>query len=369
MEKKKAKLSNAEKGKPGRRDFLKAGLAGAALAGLTWSPKKSFAQTPQFKFRMQSFIPAGMYYAEVILPRFIKNVKEMSGGRIEITAFPPGVLVATFDMLDAVGKGVVDMGYGAQVYWMGMLPFTQWTWGVPFAFDCLDHYDYLWYEAGLIKLVREAFATKNAFFIGPIASDEWGATMSKKPINSLKDFKGLKVRTFSIAGEIWKMHGAGLVRLPGDELYTGMSTGVIDACNWGSPRGMLDTKLHEVAKYFVGPPLIQQDMEDVFINMDKWKSLPPDLQAVLISAARIWHVERCCTGTMIDAEAFETHKKAGVKVSNLPDKDVAEIRRLVPELWEKMAGKDDYTQRAVKIIKDTIKLVEKRGERRMWVKI
>jgi len=142
-----------------RRDFLKGGVAGAASVGLIGLTKKGFAQTPQFKFRLQSFLGPGWKEWEEMIPRYIKSIKEISSGRIEITAYPPGALVPTFELLDGVGRRVVEMGYGAQIYWKGIFPFTEWTWGIPFAFDVVDHYDYLWWEAGLLKLTREAFAS------------------------------------------------------------------------------------------------------------------------------------------------------------------------------------------------------------------
>ena len=275
-----------------RRDLLKAGVAGAATIGLIGLTKKGFAQAPQFKFRLQSFLGPGWKEWEEMLPRYAKRIKEMSGGRIEITLYPPAALVPTFELLDGVGRRVVEMGYGAQLYWKGFFPFTEWTWGIPFAFDVVDHYDYLWWEAGLTSLVREAFATKNVFFIAPIYSDEWGSTICRKPIRTLKDFKGLKIRSGGIGAEIWKAYGAGIARLPGEELYTGISTGVIDGANWGSPYGNIATKLHEVAKHYTLPSLIQYDMEDMFINMDAWKSLPKDLQESFILATRVFALER-----------------------------------------------------------------------------
>ena len=343
-----------------RRDVVKAGLTGASLAAVLGMPRPAMAQKPEFKFRLQSFLGPGWAEWEQLIPRYIKRAKEMSNGRIEITAYPPGALVPTFDMLDAVGKRVVDIGYGAQVYWKGIFPFTEWTWGVPFAFKVLDHYDYLWWQAGLIDVVRDAFATRNAFFLGPIYSDEWGGTMSRKPIKSLKDFKGLKIRTFGIAAEIWRMNGAGIVTLPGEELYTGISTGVIDGVNWGSPYGMVATKLHEVAKFYTGPSLIPFDMEDMFINMDAWKSLPKDLQESLLLATRVFALERASSSTIASARAIETMRKAKVTFLSLPPEDVQQIKKLTSELLPKLAKTDDYTTRALKIIRETMQIVEQR---------
>jgi TRAP-type mannitol/chloroaromatic compound transport system substrate-binding protein len=360
MKKREGELLTPESAGLKRREVMKAGLAGAATIGLIGLTKKSFAQAPQFKFRLQSFLGPGWKEWEEMLPRYAKKVKDMSGGRIEITLYPPAALIPTFELLDGVGRRVVEMGYGAQVYWKGFFPFTEWTWGIPFAFDVVDHYDYLWWEAGLNNLVREAFATKNVFFLGPIYSDEWGATMCRKPIRSLKDYKGLKIRSFGIGAEIWKMNGAGIARLPGEELYTGISTGVIDGANWGSPYGNVATKLHEVAKNYCGPSLINYDMEDMFINMDSWKSLPKDLQECLVAATRIFALERASYSTILSCQAIETMKKAGVTFYELPKGEVAQMRKMTDELLVKMAGKDDYTQRALKIIRDTQKIINMR---------
>jgi TRAP-type mannitol/chloroaromatic compound transport system substrate-binding protein len=327
---------------------------GAALA------RGAKAQRGQFRFRLQSFLGPGWMEWEELLPRYIKRVREASGGAIEITAFPPAALVPTFELLNGVSRGVVEMGFGAQVYWRGTMPFTEWTWGIPFAFKTVDHYDYLWWEAGLTELAREAFAKHNVFFLGPIYSDEWGSTISRVSIKHLADFKGLKIRSAGIGGEIWKTAGARIVSLPGEELYTGIATGVIDGANWGSPYGMVATKLHEVGKHYLGPSLIASDAEDMFINMDAYKRLPPEMQAALALATRAFALERHSTSTFASAKAFETMQKAGVTISVLPPEDIEEIRKRTDELVPKLAKDEPYTKRALAIINETREILRRR---------
>jgi TRAP-type mannitol/chloroaromatic compound transport system substrate-binding protein len=345
-----------------RRGLIKRSLLGglsltAIGAALARSAK---AQKGQYRFRLQSFLGPGWMEWEQLLPRYIKRVREASGGAIEITAFPPGALVPTFELLDGVSKGVVEMGYGAQVYWRGIMPFTEWTWGIPFYFSTVDHYDYLWWEAGLTELTREAFAKRNVYFLGPIYSDEWGSTISRVPIKRLADFKGLKIRSAGIGGEIWKSAGASIVSLPGQELYTGIATGVIDGANWGSPYGMVATKLHEAGKYYLGPSLISSDAEDMFINLDAHKKLPPEMQESLALATRAFALERYSTSTFASAKAFDTMQKAGVTISVLPPEDVAEIRKRTEELVPKLAKDDEYTKRTLAIINETRDILRRR---------
>lgn len=336
-----------------RRQVLGAGLAGASLAAVAGLPQRAEAQSAEYRFRMQSFLGPGTIEWETLVPRYVERVRQMSNGRIEITPFPPGALVPTFEMLEGVGRGVIDIGYGAQVYWRGQIPFMLWTWGVPFAFQTLDHYDYLWHETELLEVVREAFAESNVHFLGPIYSDEWGATMSRDELTRLSDFNGVKIRSFGLGAEIWKAHGASIVTIPGEEQYTAMSTGVIDASNWGSPYGFIAQNLHEVAKFYLGPSLIAFDMEDMFMNMDKFSELPPDLQMVMHMATRIFALERASTSTYASAEAVRTMKDAGVKFQALPPEDLAKAKEISDAALERMAEDDDRTKRVLQIIFET----------------
>jgi TRAP-type mannitol/chloroaromatic compound transport system substrate-binding protein len=333
-----------------RRDVVRAGLTGASLAAIASLPTKAHAQKAEFRFRMQSFLGPGTIEWEQLVPRYVKRVNEMSNGRIQIQAFPPGALVPTFEMLDAVGKGVVEIGYGAQVYWRGKIPYMLWTWGIPFAFKQLDHYDYLWNETELLEVVRESFKKFNVHYLGGIYSDEWGSTMSRRELSRLSDFQGVKIRSFGLGAELWKAHGASIVTIPGEEQYTAMSTGVIDASNWGSPYGFIAQKLHEVAKFYLGPSLIAFDMEDMFINQRAFGRLPKDLQEVMNLATRVFAVERASTSTAASARAVQTMKAAGVKFSTLPSEDLATAKKICDEALTRMADKNADTQRVLKII-------------------
>lgn len=335
-----------------RRHLLKAAATGASVFAVAGMPEPARAQRAQFRLRMQSFLGPGWAEWETLIPRYIQRVNDMSGGRIQITPFPPAALVPTFDMLDAVGRRVIDMAFGAQLYWRGKFPFTQWTWGIPFMFTKVEHYDYLWHEAGLNALVTEAFATAGVQFLGPIYSDDWGSTISRRPIRRLDDFRGLKIRSGGIGGEIWKAFGASIVTLPGEELYTALSTGVIDGANWGSPYGNVATKLHEVAKFYTGPSIIHSDAEDMFMNKAAFDSMPKELQQVMLAATRLFAIERYSYALGASARAFKTMRDAGVEIIVMPPEDVEKMRALTKELVPKLAGDDPQTKRALQIIND-----------------
>lgn len=340
-----------------RRSFMTA-AAGGALAA-TAAPV--FAQgKPQYRLRLQSFLGPGWDEWSILVPRFCDRVKTMSDGRVEITPFPPGSLVPTFEMLDAVGRGVIDMGYGAQLYWRGKFPFTQWSWGMPFMFNTVDEYEILWWESGMTELVRENFATAGVQFLGPIYSDEWGSTISRRPIRTLADFQGLKIRSGGMGAELWKQFGASIVMLPGEELYTGLSTGVIDAANWGSPYGNVATKLQEVCKFYTGPSILSCDAEDMFMSKAVYDKMPSDVQEIMVMATRSFALERYAYSTASSARAFRTLAEAGVEVIVLPDADVQTLREKTLELVETTAGDDPNTKKALDMIYKLRALLDQR---------
>jgi len=101
-------------------------------------------------------------------------------------------------------------------------------------------------------------------------------------------------------------------------------------------------------------------MEDMFINMDSWKALPKDLQECFLLATRVFALERASYSTILSCLALDTMKKAGVTIYNLPKEDIDKMKGMTWQLVDKLAGKDDYTNRCLKIIRDTMKTVDMR---------
>jgi TRAP-type mannitol/chloroaromatic compound transport system substrate-binding protein len=184
--------------------------------------------------------------------------------------------------------------------------------------------------------------------------------MSRNEIKRLDDFKGVKIRSFGLGAEVLKSKGASIVTIPGEEQYTALSTGVIDAANWGSPAGFLQYKLHEPAKFYLSPSTIAFDMEDMFMNQRAYNRLPKDLQEIMNIVTRIYAFERASTSTAESAKAIQVMKDAGVKFSALPPEDVEYYERVANEALERLQTKDEPTQKVLKIIFETRDMFRKR---------
>lgn len=173
------------------------------------------AQAKVYKWRMQAFMGPGNAVYDEALPKFIQNVKTMSGGQIDITLYPHAGLVPSFELFNSIGNGVVDLGLDAAVYWMGFMPLGELVWGWPFTYKHVQEFHYFLWELGGMEIVRRATAERGVFPLIVASLDRYGSVNSIVPIKGLRDFKGLKIRTFSPYGEIMQRFGASTMIIPG----------------------------------------------------------------------------------------------------------------------------------------------------------
>jgi TRAP-type C4-dicarboxylate transport system substrate-binding protein len=284
------------------------------------------------------------------MERFSEKVKEMSGGRLNITVYPADVLVADVEIFDAIASGMIELAYFSPGYSMGMTPVSgiaYFGWGLRTGWD----ESYVHFDLGLDEILREAYLEHNVYYLSTsIVGMPYGGLMSKVPINGLEDFEGLQVRTFPPFANIFSANGASIVSVSGPEIYSALSTGLIDACTWGPPRSMQSLNLQEVADYYIMGTEGTPDIQCILANPQALDSLPPDLRAILEFAAResSYEAEKLYIyGNKISTQYF---KDEGITFLDFSEEDKVEMARLSQVYWDEIAATDEYTARALDII-------------------
>ncbi len=114
------------------------------------------AEAPKLKLKMQTFqIPDE---TKRNFAKFVDLIKELSNGQIEVTLFPVGSLMPVKEMLDAVGKGSLDMAQVVEGYFVKVVPVSEIAAGIPFLFrDDNDSKIFMW-NKGFVDVLREAYA-------------------------------------------------------------------------------------------------------------------------------------------------------------------------------------------------------------------
>lgn len=306
----------------------------------------------EFEWRMQSNLSAGEPGFESVRENFVEVVERMSGGRIDIELFPVDALFPIKEGLEAVGNGIVQIGMMTGGYFSGKMgPIATLESGVPGAERSAIERHAFFYKKGFIDLARKAYAPYNVFYLAPHISPSWDI-ISTKPITSRKDFNGLKIRAFGVEAKWYKTMGASAVLLSGAEIYTALSTGVIDATRWGSPSVIQSLGLHEVAKYYVQPSPMPAPNNNFLVNQQAWDSLPNDLKAIMTEAAKLASLDYMARGALLDAKAMAEMAEAGVEVSRIPKDEWGEMEKEARKLWAEYAEEDELSAKAVAMMQE-----------------
>jgi len=323
-----------------RRKVLGAGMATAAAAML---PGRASAATT---LRWATVLPAN-HPSVAMMERVAKQVREQTGGAVDIQTFPAGQLGSSRDLIEAASSGAV------QIVDEGAAQFGQF---VP-QFSILEA-PYLWRDAAQVRralgsplvddMYAQLVAKRSMRVVGSTYYGKRHVTTGNKAVNTVDDMKGLKLRipevdTFRAMAEAW---GARPTPLNFSELYLALSQGAVDGQENPLPT-IQSAKFNEVQKYLIltghviTPRLI-------VINESAWQALDAKQRQVLKASLE-------ANGQIQDAEILaqegklaDTFKAGGMTVIQ---PDVESFRKPVlaalpakfegkwgKGLWEKLAA-------------------------------
>ncbi|MDM8538982.1 TRAP transporter substrate-binding protein, partial [Desulfobacterales bacterium HSG17] len=326
-----------------RRDFLKkTGVAAAAaVAGTTLSAPTVIAAEKKYRWKMVTTWPPGLPVLQTGAERFAKRLEEVTGGRIKIQVFAGGELVPPLGVFDAVSDGTVEVGSGAAYYWAGKVPAAQWFSSVPFGLNA-QGINAWFYGGGGLELWEEVYAPFNVI---PRPQGNTGVQMGgwfRKEMNTIEDFKGLKMRIPGLGGKVLAKAGGTVVLLPGGEIFTSLERGVLDATEWVGPMHDLRMGFYKAAKYYYYPGWHEPGTcLEVIFNKKAYESLPKDLQAAVDAVAmetNLWSLCQFESGNGAALQELITKHK--VNLVKFPAPLLDDLRKLAKETLEEEAKKD-----------------------------
>ena len=333
-----------------RRQFLKGGVVAAATAGALVVPGiVRAAEKKTFEFKMTSAYPQGSpFYTSGpgSATDFCKRVEAMSGGRLKIKFYGAGELIPAMAGFDAVRQGTVEMNWANSYFWAGKSFAAQYFTAVPFGMDVMGMNAWL-YHGGGQELWDEVYAP---FGLKAFPAGNTGMQMTgwfRKKIESIEDFKGLRMRIPGLAGKVYEQLGVSVKLLPGGEIFPALQRGVIDAAEFVGPY--LDRKLglHNAAKYYYTPGWHEpSNVSELLINKAAWDSLPADLQAIVSEAAAACNQVSFAWCNANNAEALkDLVDNHGVKVERLSSKIIERLREVTFDTLATLSDKDPLAKK------------------------
>src|SRR5215472_10743048 len=136
-----------------RRRLAQAGATGAL--GALAAPRLALAEAK--RWRMVTSWPKRLPGPGMSAERVAERIGALSGGRLQVTVHAAGEVVPAFEVLDAVGGGVAELGHTAAFYWQGKQPAAAFYTTVPFGLTPLEHEAWI-YAGGGQSLWDELYA-------------------------------------------------------------------------------------------------------------------------------------------------------------------------------------------------------------------
>lgn len=321
----------------------------ATITALVMLASTAVAQTV-YKWRLVSVWPSYSAFAQAE-KRLIKNIYELSGGRLQITGYSAGELVPTMAVFDTVAKGAAEMGIDFPGYWQGKNSAFDLLGTVPMACSQFDVIN--WYlHAGGREIVNEIYGKNGLIYFVQTVVSIGSGIRSRTPIRTLADLKGKKIRVSGrAAGYVIAKAGGTPVMTEPAQIAQALATGQIDAASFNVPSVDLSLGLGEVTKYNIGPGWnIPSGTGGVMINKEAWDTLPPDLKKIIEVAAMDNLSFFSSLSDWLNVAALKTFQEKGTVVTKFSDKELAQIEEWVWEFIEAEAKKNpDFEKVATSI--------------------
>src|ERR1051326_8442806 len=325
-----------------RRKLVQGSAAGAL--GAVAAPSLAFAQNK--RWRMVTSWPKRLPGPGMSAERVAERIRSMSGGRLDIAVHAAGEVVPAFEVLDAVGGNVAEMGHTASFYWQGKMPAAAFFTTVPFGLTPGEHV--AWVEAGGGQaLWDELYAP---FGVKPFMGGNTGVCMGgwfRREIKSLDDVKGLKLRTLGLGGEIYRRLGATPQTTPPGEIFTSLQSGVIDGAEFVGPGSDIALGLYRVAPFYYGPGFNKPNgTGECLVSLKAWQGLDPNLQAVIVQACAAEASFVLAEMERLNVEALAALTgRYSVQLKSFPTDLVAAARRQAAEVLNEVAARSDIAKR------------------------
>ena len=287
--------------------------------------------------------------------KFAQRVNDISGGSLEIKLYPKNVLVPALAVFDAASSGQIDAFHSGPYYWKGKNSAFSLYSGMPFGFTAEEINSWMLFGDGL-SLWREQYAKYNLYpFLGGNTNIQMGGWF-RKPINSLKDMQGLKMRIPGLGGEVFSKMGVNPILLPAGEIYTSLERGVIDATEWVGPALDMKMGFYKVAPYYYSGWHEPGSILELTFNKHSWSKLAFEHQSIIEVSSSEMNANMAYEFHSENIKALQKLKELNVKILQYPE-DVTKAGKLaLVEVIQKLSDKNEDFKRVYSSIHAYLKL-------------
>jgi len=251
------------------------GLAGSFMALLLLSAATG-AHAATYTVRTVNAWPQTTFEAKqfkFFMDTAQKEADEKYPGQLKIDYKGAGEVIDPKQQVEALRSGLVDMVQSAASYYVSIMPEMD-------AMSLTELQPWEERKSGAYDYLNRLHNQKaKAYYLGRLGSGSLFNIFMARPVKTVEDFKGLKIRTSPTHIAFIKALGAEPVVTSPTEIYTAMERGVV--VGYVQPPVVIrDLGLVPVTKHIVFPGFYQPIIT-VMVNLDYWNKLPDNLKALL----------------------------------------------------------------------------------------
>jgi tripartite ATP-independent transporter DctP family solute receptor len=320
-----------------RRDVIRMGIAGLALGAM--GAGNPAAAQQKMVLKATDVHPLGYPTVEAV-ERMGKKLETATGGRLSIQMYPSMQLGGEKEMIEQAQVGALQIAR-ISVGPMGPVVDELNVFNMPFVFRDVPHMNKVIDGPIGDEMLAKLTASPQSKLVGLCWMDGGARSVynSKKPVKSVDDLKGLKIRMMGnpIFVDTMNALGGNGIAMGFDQLYSAMQTGVVDGAE-NNPPSYESGKHFQVAKYYsLTEHLIIPEL--LVFSRPSWDKLSKDDQALIMKFAREAQLEQRRLWVEREAQSMDLIKKAGIEVLTFTPDQKKQFQDAVKPVWDKYGAK------------------------------
>ncbi|HMT82020.1 MAG TPA: TRAP transporter substrate-binding protein DctP [Ottowia sp.] len=349
-----------------RRSLVKgAGAAGAAVVAgmLAACGKKEDAPAPApapaaapaspaapavhagetVRWRLATSFPKSLETLHGCAVKFSETVKQLSGGKFEVSVHAAGELMPAFGIVDALADDSIEMGESASYYYAGKDPAFSFGTAVPFGLTAQQMLAWKLHGNGG-KLMDELYGRYNFFALPALNTGTQMGGWYRKEMNKPEDFKGLKMRLGGgVFGESMAKLGVVAQSMPGGEVYQALEKGTLDAAEFVGPYDDEKMGWNKVVKYYYYGGWFEGGAElEFYINKKAFAKLSPENQAIVRAAAAVAYSDGTTKYLHLNPISLKRLVASGTQLKRFNKEIIQAAFKATEEVYAEHSAKDPF---------------------------
>jgi len=249
---------------------------------------------------------------------FVDEFKKRMGGKSEIQMFWGGSVAKAKEIPDALSGGAGDIGDIITPYFPDKFPLNNAVgYFIPQPHSTIEIAELMEYWHRTYPQFDQELAKYNLKVIGYRPLENYGIICTK-PIKSIEDFKGKRIRTYGFAyPALVQALGGTPVSMTSSDGYEALQRGILD-CSPIGPSLAHGWKYDEVAKYYIDVPIGASFGHLIAMNLNSYKKLDDQTRAVLDGLGREYAMRYTVDLDVLTKKILAGWKQKGVTVIHMP---------------------------------------------------